>query len=535
MMDRRGTRRTGGITLRSLLFLVVLVVLVVSGGVACLGVGAVETSEVATPVSASGLHRIVRESLAPYRRKTHVTTVDVGELVGRGGRDGERWGPGWYHGVVGAVFEAWRPRYVRVRCADGSGASVGVRVYRVEELVARDDGGSGDNSNNKNNKNDLSPVWCGWSYAVRYQVPVRAGARSREVGESNAPWCWVSLPVGTGGEGKYRIEAEEPSGASGASGAALTFTVEYVHELSVSRLAVYGLGAVVFAYAGPLANSLAFRLTAGSCGCIVMSAILVLYVVWRHVPYKKSMVGVVALTGTSAAVLWKLVSAVHSGVFRGDGGFMAGTLHPLVLAYVVASGLVGMGVTYYVHDPGNEKMNTIVQVGLQLVGAGMMVGSATTWLGGVLWCGVVVGRILWSAGHVGRGGKSARRHGLHVSVPQSDMFDFATAPREAGREEDNAEEDFRPPSGPPSTPTVFRVSTTRGVPPSPTDFPEAAQSRLHGLVRRGKILNVETDRTIAIGKGKYNELFLKGYEVNFESGEITPPRTSTRRSPQGFR
>ena len=115
------------------------------------------------------------------------------------------------------------------------------------------------------------------------------------------------------------------------------------------------------------------------------------------------------------------------------------------------------------------------------------------------------------------------------------MFDFATAPRVAGREEDNAEEDFRPPSGPPSTPTVFRVSTTRGVPPSPTDFPEAAQSRLHGLVRRGKILNVETDRTIAIGKGKYNELFLKGYEVNFESGEITPPRTSTRRSPQGFR
>ena len=72
--------------------------------------------------AASDAHRIVRESPAPYRRKTHVTMVDVGELVG--GVEGPV-RTGWYQHVVGAVFGAWRPRYVRVRCADGAGASVG--------------------------------------------------------------------------------------------------------------------------------------------------------------------------------------------------------------------------------------------------------------------------------------------------------------------------------------------------------------------------------------------------------------------------
>ena len=526
----RNGRGTGAIIIQRFFFLAVVGFLVsVSRYVVCHRDGR-ETAHAVTPALASGLHRIVKESLAPHRRKTHVTTVDVGELLGR--VEGAR-GPSQYQGFVWAVFDAWRPRYVRVRCADAAGVGVGVRVYRVEASVAKDSGDSDDlvglngskESNHANDSSNTSPAWCGWSYAVRYHAPVRPSSVSKD-GGGGGPWCWVSLPVGVAGVGTYRIEAEERSRSPGGG---LTFTVEYVHELSVPRLAVYVLGAVVFAYAVPLANSLAFRLTAGTCGCIVMSAILVLYVVWRHVPYKKSMVGVVAVTGTSAAVLWKLVSAVHSGVFRGDAGIVSVILHPLVLAYVVASGLVGMGVTYYWHDPGNEKMNTIVQVGLQLVGVGLMVGSATTWAGGFVWCGVVVARILWSADRVRRGPNKPRR-ALHVDVPPSgDEFDFANSPR---MEE---EMDVGPQSGPPSTPTVFRVSTTRGVPPSPTDFPEAAQGRLHGLVRRGKILNVETDRTIAIGKGKYNELFLKGYEVNFESGEITPPRTSTRRSPHGFR
>ena len=466
--------------------------------------------------AASDAHRIVRESPAPYRRKTHVTMVDVGELVG--GVEGPV-RTGWYQHVVGAVFGAWRPRYVRVRCADGAGASVGVRVYRVEggfgaSLAERAAGAS----------SHRTPIWCGWSYAVHFHVPVRRTPQSTDGSGDDALWCWVSLPVGATGLGSYAIEADERATSPGGM---LTFTVEYVHELSVPRLLVYALGAVVFASAAPLANSLAFRLTAGTCGCIAMSTILVVYVLWRHVPYKKSLAGMVALTGTSAAVMWKLVSAVHSGVFRDDGRILDALLHPLVLAYVVVSGLVGMGVTYYVHDPGNEKMNTIVRVGLQLVGAGMMVGSATTWGGGFVWCGVVAARSVWSAGRARRG-RERPRQALHVDVPPSgDAFDFSNAPRE--------DDVLGEPSGPPSTPTVFRVSTTRGVPPSPTDFPEAAQVRLHGLVRRGKILNVETDRTIAIGKGKYNELYLKGYEVNFESGEITPPRTSTRRSPQGFR
>jgi len=73
---------------------------------------------------------------------------------------------------------------------------------------------------------------------------------------------------------------------------------------------------------------------------------------------------------------------------------------------------------------------------------------------------------------------------------------------------------------PPHTPTTFRVSTV-GTPPTPEDF--ATEVRLNELVKRGKIVNVETDRTIAIGKATYNNLFMKGYVVDFVEGTITPP------------
>ena len=39
---------------------------------------------------------------------------------------------------------------------------------------------------------------------------------------------------------------------------------------------------------------------------------------------------------------------------------------------MAASGLVGLAVTYYFDDPANEKLNTILKVGLQLVGLAMI-------------------------------------------------------------------------------------------------------------------------------------------------------------------
>ena len=42
------------------------------------------------------------------------------------------------------------------------------------------------------------------------------------------------------------------------------------------------------------------------------------------------------------------------------------------LGYMAASGLIGLAVTYYYDDPANEKLNTILKTGLQLVGLAMV-------------------------------------------------------------------------------------------------------------------------------------------------------------------
>ena len=42
--------------------------------------------------------------------------------------------------------------------------------------------------------------------------------------------------------------------------------------------------------------------------------------------------------------------------------------HPLILAYLGASGLAGLGLTYYYNDSHNRKVNTMLRVALQLVG-----------------------------------------------------------------------------------------------------------------------------------------------------------------------
>lgn len=41
-------------------------------------------------------------------------------------------------------------------------------------------------------------------------------------------------------------------------------------------------------------------------------------------------------------------------------------------AYLVLSGLVGLAATYYYDDPGNTKLNTILQRGLQLIGLALV-------------------------------------------------------------------------------------------------------------------------------------------------------------------
>ena len=44
----------------------------------------------------------------------------------------------------------------------------------------------------------------------------------------------------------------------------------------------------------------------------------------------------------------------------------------VLLVYLACSALVGLALTYYFDNPGNAKLMTILQVGLQLAGLGLV-------------------------------------------------------------------------------------------------------------------------------------------------------------------
>lgn len=66
-----------------------------------------------------------------------------------------------------------------------------------------------------------------------------------------------------------------------------------------------------------------------------------------------------------------------------------------------------------------------------------------------------------------------------------------------------------------------RVQVTPGTPVAVTPIQPVSP-----LVHRGLILNVETGKTIQIGKGTYNSLLESGYVVDTAQGTITPPLTA---------
>lgn len=48
-----------------------------------------------------------------------------------------------------------------------------------------------------------------------------------------------------------------------------------------------------------------------------------------------------------------------------------------VLGYLVATGLLGLALTYYYDDVNNHKLQTILRVALQLAGLGLVAVSTT--------------------------------------------------------------------------------------------------------------------------------------------------------------
>lgn len=188
------------------------------------------------------------------------------------------------------------------------------------------------------------------------------------------------------------------------------------------------------------------------------------------------------------------------------------------------------------------KISKILEVGLGILGIILMLWSATTIMGGIAMfvastsvlrvLPVCLDRVSLSLKQKVRArGREFSIKKISAQKKQSDQVTrdsdereppsplHASGIPEATRRVDHGSFSQQQ-EAPPQTPTTFRVSTV-GTPPTPEDFDN--EVKLSELVKRGKIVNVETDRTIAIGKATYNNLFMKGYVVDFVEGTITPP------------
>jgi uncharacterized membrane protein YgcG len=173
----------------------------------------------------------------------------------------------------------------------------------------------------------------------------------------------------------------------------------------------------------------------------------------------------------------------------------------------------------------------MLRVALQLLGLGMLAGSASSKEGSVV---AVLSVIAWrlaplfkqerSMLRVLRRAKDAVQHDLQESMLvdggsgeqpltplQQAAAAFASTPR-------------TPTTAGAATATTPLTSAGRAV----VGAVATAAQVPSPLVERGLILNVETGKTIQIGKGTYNKLKDDGYDVDFISGTITPPGAGPR-------
>ena len=454
------------------------------------------------------------------------------------------------------IARSFSPRYARVACYRQPGDVVESRVYLGSsegQVLDRFDRGSYE--------------WCGMEYIMNKTLlhgkrMARRGRTDQDGTSSTFLFCEASIPVvcshcilgvdvlhdrrrlldGYGlkrmnlldrnqeggreeGPWQIRVQCHGCHDSPALQEYSNTCIVEDVKRFSANRLAIWILGACIVSYASMLSKSTSFRLTGGSLAFVLLSGVFLLYIVWKNVPQKKVIMSSFVLFGSALIGCIKMFGMNLSSIATNP------LYSSLLAAYLVASGLVGAAITYYFNDESNEKLNTLLKVSLRMFGVLIMYMSITSPEAGVL---LICMWMVYHGGVLPRVWKHLVGKGLTLCIPQDAAGVYM--------EDDNVESPLHPSgiaartpealggtppdrSETPSTPTVFRVSTVT-LPPTPEDFND--KQNLHELVQRGKILNVETDRAIAIGKGTYNTLFMKGYEVDFEKGTITPPDKKTR-------
>ncbi|KAL6783880.1 hypothetical protein ACKKBG_A03850 [Auxenochlorella protothecoides x Auxenochlorella symbiontica] len=209
-----------------------------------------------------------------------------------------------------------------------------------------------------------SGAWCGWAHAL------------------NQDRSTCVAPVSPFGNAAVGV-------APRAAGGVARCTARRTDAVSGFRLAAAALGALLFWHAPSLALSTPFRLTTGSLGFVALSALILLFVLYRAFPHKKRLFAAATLLGST---------------FLGAMRYLLGTwvpslrslaTNPLVLAYLALSAVAGLVVTYWFNDTSSVKVNTILRVALQVAGLGAVAASASLPEGAAaLAAGLIAARLL---------------------------------------------------------------------------------------------------------------------------------------------
>ena len=396
-------------------------------------------------------------------------------------------------------------------------------------------------------------AWCGWDHFM---------GQSSDV-------CVVPVPT----FGPAYVAVAKPKNWMGGSSLSPSnsCSMDRVQELSMPRFISAVMGAFLFSAAPQLSESTPFRLAGGSLGFAALSSIVVLFVLYRSFPHKKSFLVGSALFGSTVAAAMRFAFGTWlpslQQIFN----------NPLVIGYTTLSALMGMALTYYYNDTSNVKINTLLRVALQLTGLGLLAASASSWEGSAA---AVVAALLWrlvplivqegSLLTALRRAKTAVQHDIHEGMPEvvlsprgrsrvrtprgvvaaaeeeeeqsfvEEEVEQIVVEEEGEQEEGEEEEEGRgrrvtitpvtPVGAPPAAPSPLAAALAAAVVTGGAVVGAAAALPPSPLVERGLILNVATGKTIAIGKMTYNKLTQKGYEVDLQAGTITPPAVRPRSS-----
>lgn len=328
--------------------------------------------------------------------------------------------------------------------------------------------------------------------------------------------------------------------------------LEISEQVSIPLVVAGIAGVLLFFNAELLSQSLTFRVSTGTLAFMLLAVLLLVFMLARQTPNKKSMAAAFAFFGSSLSGLVRYLFG------RWIPSWQQLIHNKLAWAYLVLSGLSGAAITYYYDDEGNLKLLNILKYGLMLMGLGLVYNSTSMTEASATLCVLLIASIpatiIWDKRQQRiqdtwtdskEAGKQllqqfqdepALQPALDMS-PRQDAFThkrepqpaFSQTPGSTTRRQGSTSGWTHPAADTP-LPGEYEAST----PPAPTppaDRPQATpkhkagaqENNISPLVQRGYILNEATGRTIKLNSATYNKLVANGHIVDRQNGVLTPP------------